>query len=106
MNRPRILIIDDDPNLRRTLRDILRIRGYDPYAVGNGTNGLAWLKENRADLVLIDLGLPDMAGIEVLKKVRADYPVMEIIVLTGRASLDSAIEAANQGAFSYLVKPY
>jgi two-component system cell cycle sensor histidine kinase/response regulator CckA len=106
MDSPRILIIDDDPNLRKTLADILKLRGFRPYAVGNGADGLAWLENNSASLVLIDLGLPDIFGIEVLKKVKAAYPATEIIVLTGKATLDSAIEATNWGAFSYLVKPY
>ncbi len=106
MDTPRILIIDDDPNLRKTLADILKFRGFRPHTVENGADGLAWLADNSASLVLIDLGLPDISGIEVLKKVKAAYPATEIIVLTGKATLDSAIEAANWGAFSYLVKPY
>ena len=106
MDKPRILIIDDDPNLRKILADILKFRGFEPYAAGNGAEGLAWLEHNPVSLALIDLGLPDISGIEVLKKVKAAYPTTEIIVLTGNASLDSAIEATNWGAFSYLVKPY
>jgi PAS domain S-box-containing protein len=106
MDNLRILIIDDDLNLRMTLCDILKLRGFDPYAAGNGANGLEWLEDNLASLALIDLGLPDISGIEVLKKIKAAYPTTEIIVLTGIATLDSAIEAVNWGAFSYLVKPY
>jgi PAS domain S-box-containing protein len=106
MDTPRILIIDDDPNLRKTLTDILKIKGYDPHGAGNGADGLAWLEENAASLAIIDLGLPDMDGIDVLKKVKASYPATGIIVLTGNASLDSAIDATNWGAFSYIVKPY
>jgi PAS domain S-box-containing protein len=106
MDTPCILIIDDDPDLRKTLADILKLRGFRPHAVENGADGLAWLENNSASLVLIDLGLPDISGIEVLKKVKAAYPATEIIVLTGKATLDSAIEATNWGAFSYLVKPY
>jgi PAS domain S-box-containing protein len=106
MEKPSILIIDDDPGLRKTLADILRFRGFEPLVVGNGKEGLALLKENLIDLVLIDLGLPDMPGVEVLKRVKIDYPSMEAIIVTGNATLDSAIEATNQGAFSYLVKPY
>lgn len=106
MNTPSILIIDDDPNLRKTLADILRAKGYELLAAKNGTEGLALLERNAVNLVLIDLGLPDISGLEVLHRVKADYPATEAIILTGNATLNSAIEAANSGAFSYLSKPY
>ncbi len=106
MDTSRILIIDDDPNLRKTLTDILKIKGYETFGAENGTDGLAWLDGNIANVAIIDLGLPDMDGIEVLKKVKAAYPATGIIVLTGNASLDSAIDATNWGAFSYILKPY
>ena len=106
MDSPRILIIDDDPNLRKTLFDILRLRGFEPIVAGNGFEGLALMREKPFNLALIDLGLPDISGIEVLKRIKADWPATEIIILTGKATMDSAIEAANRGAFSYLVKPY
>ena len=75
-------------------------------AAETGTDGLAWLEANVANVAIIDLGLPDMDGIEVLKRVKAAYPATGIIVLTGNASLDSAIDATNWGAFSYILKPY
>lgn len=106
MGNPRILIIDDDPSLRKTLADILRIKGYDTSVAENGTKGLAFLKENQVNVALIDLGLPDISGLEVLGRVRAEHPATDAIILTGQATLDSAIEATNKGAFSYLVKPY
>lgn len=106
MERPRILIIDDDPNLRKTLSDILRAKGYETLAAGNGGEGLALLGKNSFNLVLIDLGLPDISGLEVLERAKADSPATEAIILTGQATLDSAVEATNRGAFSYLQKPY
>jgi PAS domain S-box-containing protein len=106
MARTRILIIDDDPALRKILADILRFRGFEPLAAGNGAEGLALLGEAPVNLVLIDLGLPDISGIDLLKRVKADHPSTEVIVLTGNATLDSVIEATNSGAFSYLIKPY
>jgi len=106
LDKPCILIIDDDPNLRKGLSNILQEGGFSPFTAGNGAEGLAWLENNHATLALIDLGLPDISGIELLKKVKAAYPATELIVLTGKATLDSAIEATNGGAFSYLVKPY
>ena len=106
MERARILIIDDDPNLRKTLADILRVKGYETLAAKDGSEGLALLGENAVNLALVDLGLPDISGLEVLHRVKAGYPSTEVIILTGNASLDSAIESTNRGAFSYLVKPY
>lgn len=106
MDNPRILIIDDDPNLRKTLCDILRLRDFDPFSAGNGIEGLAMFRDAPFNLALIDLGLPDISGIDLLRRIKSDYPQTEIIILTGKASMDSAIEAANCGAFSYLVKPY
>lgn len=106
MDRASILIIDDDASLRRTLTDILRVKGHDTLAAGNGTEGIALMKDNPVDLVLIDLGLPDLPGIDVLDRVKSERPSAEAIILTGNATLDSAIEATNRGAFSYLLKPY
>jgi len=106
MEKQKILIIDDDQHIRKTLSDILKIKGYETFTAPNGREGAAFLKRTSVNLVIIDLGLPDMSGLEVLSKVKADNPSTEGIILTGNASLDSAIEATNKGAFSYLLKPY
>ena len=106
MNKAHILIIDDDPGLRKTLSDILRLKGFEIFAVANGTEGLEFLAAHPINVVLIDLGLPDMPGVEVLNRVKVEFPLTEAIILTGNATLDSAIAATNQGAFSYLLKPY
>ncbi|MFH0976477.1 MAG: diguanylate cyclase [Spirochaetota bacterium] len=106
MQRQTIFIIDDDPNIGKTLSDILTAKGYDVSAAGSGKEGLDLLKQTPANLVIIDLGLPDISGLEVLGMIKAGNPFTEAIILTGNASLDSAIEATNRGAFSYLLKPY
>ena len=106
MDKPCILIIDDDPSLRKTLTDILTFKGYATLAAKDGAEGLSLLHKNVVDLALIDLGLPDMPGLEVLDTIKATHSFIEAIILTGKATLDSAIEATNRGAFSYLVKPY
>ena len=106
MKKAFILIIDDDPNLRKTLTDILKIKGYATLAAKDGTEGLACMQEYPVDLALIDLGLPDISGLDVLSRITADYPTTAVIILTGNATLESAIEATNRGAFSYLRKPY
>jgi response regulator RpfG family c-di-GMP phosphodiesterase len=106
MNTATILVIDDDPNLRKTLSDILRIKGYEVASAENGAAGIAEALRVSAGVVLIDLMLPDMSGINVMTKIKAVAPHTEAIILTGHASLDSAVEATNKGAFSYLLKPY
>jgi len=106
MDKTRILIIDDDAGLRKTLADILRVTGYETFVAGNGVEGLTLLKENPVNVALIDLGLPDVSGIDLLSRIKAERPATETIILTGNATLDSAIEATNRGAFSYLQKPY
>jgi PAS domain S-box-containing protein len=106
MEKETILIIDDDPNIRKTLCDILKAKGYDASAASNGTEGIEVLKRSPVHMVVIDLGLPDMPGLEVLSRMKAGYPFTEAIILTGNSSIDVAIEATNRGAFSFLLKPY
>ncbi len=104
--KARILVIDDDPHARKTLCDILKIKGYEVTAAMNGAEGLAEVQRAFVNLALIDLMLPDISGIEVMERMKATSALTETIILTGNASLGTAIEATNKGAFSYLVKPY
>ncbi len=105
-DRIKILIIDDDPNLRKTLSDILKAKGYEAFAARDGSEGLAMVKGDAFNLMLIDLKLPDMRGLEVLERVKAGSPSTEAIIITGHATLESAIESTNKGAFSFIQKPY
>ncbi|MBU1225244.1 MAG: diguanylate cyclase [Gammaproteobacteria bacterium] len=104
--KAKILVVDDDPNLRKTLADILRIKGYDTAAAATGAEAIAEVERGAFSLALIDLMLPDMQGIEVMARIKAISPLTEAIILTGHASMDTAIEATRQGAYSYLLKPY
>lgn len=106
MKKAVILIIDDDQNQRKTLTDIVAAKGYETLVAADGAAGLAVLQENPVNLVLTDLGLPDISGIDILSKVKTLYPDIQVIILTGIATVDSAVEATNLGAFSYLRKPY
>ncbi len=106
MDKASILIIDDDPGVRMCLNEILEFKGYATYVAANGMEGCAMLGEHPVNLVLVDLGLPDISGMDVLNRIKTEYPMVEAIILTGNATLDSAIEATNKGAFSYIVKPY
>lgn len=107
MNQPiKLLIVDDDQNLRKTLSDILRVKGYVSMVVGSGAEAIAAVEREAISLALIDLNLPDMSGLDVMERIKAASPLTEAIILTGYASLDTAIEATKRGAFSYLIKPY
>ena len=104
--KPSILIVDDDPKLRKTLSDILRARGYAPRGAATGEAALDRIQEERPAVVLIDLQLEDMSGLQVMGQIKERSPGTECVVLTGYASQASAIEAVNLGAYGYVQKPY
>lgn len=106
MNKSRILIIDDEQAVLFALSEILQFKGYDAQGAKNGAEALIKLEEGQYELALIDLGLPDIPGLELLNQIKSKYPNMESIILTGNATVDSAVDATNLGAFSYLIKPY
>lgn len=99
-------MVDDDPNIRRTVSDILRIKGYEVAVAATGAEAIAAAEREKFSLALIDLVLPDTQGIEVMARIKAISPLTEAIILTGHASMETAIEATGKGAFSYLLKPY
>jgi PAS domain S-box-containing protein/putative nucleotidyltransferase with HDIG domain len=103
---PSVLVVDDDAALSKTLADILRAKGYAPTTVGSGRAALQRLTVSRPLVAVIDLRLPDVDGLEVLQRIKAESPDTECIILTGYASESSAIEAINLGAYSYIRKPY
>lgn len=101
-----ILIVDDDPNVRKSLTDILTKIGYTPSAVNDGKSALHYASENSPAVALIDLRLDDIDGLELIKKIKELSSSTECIIITGFASQDTAIEAINLGAYSYFQKPY
>ena len=101
-----VLLIEDNAGQRKTLLDILNAKGYETFAAEDGARGLAFLRDHSVNLVLTDLGLPDVSGIDILREIKARYPAIQVIILTGCATFVSAVEATNLGAFSYLLKPY
>jgi two-component system KDP operon response regulator KdpE len=103
--RPTVLVVDDDPTILRTLRINLRARGYDVEAVTNAQDAMSAFAEAPADLVVLDLGLPDLDGIEVLRRLRAVSRV-PVIVLSARQDSDDKVEALDEGADDYVTKPF
>jgi diguanylate cyclase (GGDEF)-like protein/PAS domain S-box-containing protein len=103
---PRILVVDDDTDFGRTLCDLLRVKGFSPSAVADGHSAIRAVTDDPPCVAVIDLRLQDMSGLEVMRSIKDDPGDTECILLTGYASQESAIEALNLGAYSYLQKPY
>lgn len=101
-----ILLVDDDRNLQKTLAAILQKEGYALLTAASGQQALELLSSHDVPLVLMDLKLGDMDGLELLSAIRESSPQSECIILTGFASQDTAIEAINLGVFAYFLKPY
>lgn len=101
-----VLIVEDEPPMRRLLRTSLGPQGYRISEARSGKEALAQLSQDRPDLMLLDLGLPDMDGIEVIRQVRRNGSKMPIIVLSSRGGEKGKVEALDLGADDYVTKPF
>ncbi|WP_291314705.1 response regulator [Corynebacterium sp. UBA2622] len=101
----KILVVDDDSTILRTLRINLRARGYESVCVGCGTDALDEMEADPADLIILDLGLPDIDGTEVLRRVRHASNV-PVIILSARDQPDDIVEALDDGANDFVTKPF
>mgnify|MGYP001263529091 CR=1 FL=1 len=102
---PRVLVVEDDEDIALALQRSLRLEGYDVRISRDGQAALEDVRQFLPDLVLLDLGLPKVDGIEVAKRIRADGDV-PILMLTARDALESRVEGLDSGADDYLVKPF
>jgi len=102
----RIVVIDDEPLMRITIQDALVAEGYKVINAETGGNGLTLFRENQADIVITDLRLPDMDGVQILREVKALSPETQVIMITAYGSIDSAVTAMKDGASDYLTKPF
>jgi len=102
----RILVIDDEESIRELLKDFLESKGADVVAVSNGETGLNRLKEEKFDLFLLDLMMPGMSGLDVLREVASEKIDAPSIVITAHATVQTAVEAMKLGAFDYITKPF
>ena len=103
---PRILVIDDDETVRESLATVLEEQGFAVDTTGNGMEAIEKSKANLYNLALIDIRLPDMEGTRLLAEMRETTPKMVKIIITGYPSLQNAIQAVNNGADGYLIKPF
>jgi len=104
--KPSILIVDDDDVMQETLSDVLRKRSYEVFAVGSGNGALSVIKKNLIDLILLDMKLPDVDGLEVLKKVKEFDTEILVIMMTAYSDVQTAVSAMKSGAYHYINKPF
>jgi len=103
---PDVLVVDDDASLRRILEYNLEREGYAVASASTGMEALAKLKSKKFDLVLTDIKMPGMDGMDLLKKIRSNHPEVQVIVITAFGTIEMAVEAMKAGAFEYVTKPY
>jgi len=103
---PKVLVIDDDELLLSLMQNILQGEGYSILSTADGPRGIAIYKEERPDVVLLDLGLPSMNGLEVLRKIRSLDENAKVIVVTGHGSAESVEVAYRSGAWDFVQKPF
>jgi DNA-binding NtrC family response regulator len=105
-NAPSILVIDDEQGILDTLRILLKNEGFEVATAQGGKAGLEALKNSAPDIVLTDIRMPQVSGIEILAAVKEQDPETPVVLMTAQASLQSAIQAVNSGAFHYVQKPF
>jgi two-component system nitrogen regulation response regulator NtrX len=100
-----VLVIDDEMNIRKTLEGVLSDDGYRVLQAEDGAGGLEVLSRSFVDAVLLDVWMPDMDGLETLKRIREVYPILPVIMISGHGTIDTAVKAVKMGAFDFIEKP-
>jgi DNA-binding NtrC family response regulator len=103
--KARVLVVDDEKDFAQALAERLQGRGYDATACFSGKEAIAKLMSGPIDVVVLDVMMPEMGGIEALHSIKKAKPLTEVILLSGKATLETAITGMQQGAFEYLTKP-
>jgi len=101
----RVLFVDDEADFMETILKRMQKRKVAAFGVRSGEEALAWLQQQTADIMVLDVRMPGMDGIQTLRAVKSTHPLLEVIMLTGHASLEIAREGMQLGAFDYLMKP-
>jgi DNA-binding response OmpR family regulator len=105
MAEVRVLLVDDEAQFVATTAKRLRGRGFEVLEANSGPEGLGILERETVDVTVLDVGMPDMDGIQVLRELRMRYPHVQVLMLTGHANMEVAISGMAMGAFDYLMKP-
>ncbi len=100
---PRLLLIDDEEPFRETLAKRLKETGYEVLDVGSGMDALALLDKEKIDIIITDIQMPGLSGLEILSEIRAKHIGVEVIMLTGHGEVSSAVEGMRLGEYEYLV---
>ena len=100
-----ILLVDDEKSIRKTLREILEYEGYAVDEAQDGAEGLRMIQDGDYDIVLCDIKMPKMDGMEVLAKATKSNPDVPIIMISGHGTLETAVDAVKNGAYDYVSKP-
>ncbi len=101
----KILLIDDEEMIRRRLGELLTLDGYEVFLAEDGVKGLEMFKKENPEIILVDIKMPGMDGIEVLKEVKKISPETEVIVISGHSKMEISIDVLKQKAFDYIAKP-
>lgn len=104
--KPTILIVDDDDTIRETLKDVLKRRGYEVYTEASGQGVLSIIRKNTIDIMLLDMILPDIDGLELLKKIKEIDSDILVIIMTAFSDIKTAVSAMKLGAYHYINKPF
>jgi len=105
MKKPRLLLVDDEIPFTTSLLKLLSRRGYDVSAVYDGDSALRIVQEHEFDVVILDQNMPGKDGITVLRELKKKRPHLEVVILTGYGSIDSALDGFELGAYDYTTKP-
>ena len=105
MEKMKLMLVDDEKRFLSTTSKLLSKKGYAVSTAASGPEALETLRSNRAHVVILDVKMPGMDGIATLKEIKRQFPIVEVIMLTGHATVESAIEGLQAGATDYLMKP-
>jgi DNA-binding NtrC family response regulator len=105
MGKVRLLLVDDEERFLSTTKTLLEKRGVDTTTALSGPEALKILDEEHIDVVILDVKMPEMDGVEVLRQIKEKHPLIEVVMLTGHASVESAVDGLKMGAFDYVMKP-
>src|SRR5689334_17112252 len=104
--KPTVLIVDDESSILESLEILLRTNGFAPMLAHGGKRGLELMEQGNPDIILTDIRMPAVTGVEILAAARASMPDVPVILMTAQATLQSAMQAVNEGAFYYIQKPF
>ncbi|MEI6262197.1 MAG: sigma-54 dependent transcriptional regulator, partial [Deltaproteobacteria bacterium] len=102
---PSVMIVDDEPSILQSLSGILSDEGFEIFTASNGYEALKRIEQEAPDLVLLDIWMPGLDGIETLKEIKKSNPVIQVIIITGHGTIETAVSATKLGAFDLIEKP-